>query len=116
MSKSVPLRNPSESQKKPQKKTEKVEQKITLVAMLLLMLVKGYRYGISPLFPPCCRYVPTCSEYAVEAIARYGALRGDGLLSVVSCAAIPLLLAAMTRLNSFFTLSCMRCFQQVKQV
>lgn len=79
MSKSVPLRNPSESQKKPPKKTEKVEQKITLVAMLLLMLVKGYRYGISPLFPPCCRYVPTCSEYAVEAIARYGALRGGWL-------------------------------------
>ncbi len=41
---------------------------------------------------------------------------GDGLLSVVSCVAIPLLLAAMTRLNSFFTLSCMRCSQQVKQV
>ncbi|MCI5191553.1 MAG: membrane protein insertion efficiency factor YidD [Candidatus Electrothrix sp. AU1_5] len=79
MSKSVPLRNPRESQKKPQKKTEKVEQKITLVATLLLMLVKGYRYGISPLFPPCCRYVPTCSEYAVEAIARYGALRGGWL-------------------------------------
>jgi hypothetical protein len=79
MSKSVPLRNPRESQKKPQKKTEKVEQKITLVATLLLILLKGYRYGISPLFPPCCRYVPTCSEYAVEAIARYGALRGGWL-------------------------------------
>ncbi|MCI5128390.1 MAG: membrane protein insertion efficiency factor YidD [Candidatus Electrothrix sp. AUS3] len=79
MCKSGPLRNPSESQKKPPKKTEKVGQKITLVAILLLMLVKGYRYGISPLFPPCCRYVPTCSEYAVEAIARYGALRGGWL-------------------------------------
>ncbi|MCW5212716.1 membrane protein insertion efficiency factor YidD [Desulfobulbus sp. TB] len=54
-------------------------QKISLVAILLLMLVKGYRYGISPLFPPCCRYVPTCSEYAVEAIARYGALHGGWL-------------------------------------
>jgi putative membrane protein insertion efficiency factor len=50
-----------------------------LAASFLLLLVKGYRYGISPLFPPSCRYVPTCSEYAVEAIARYGALHGGWL-------------------------------------
>ncbi len=54
-------------------------KKTGLAAFLLLFLVKGYRYGISPLFPPSCRYVPTCSEYAVEAIARYGALRGGWL-------------------------------------
>jgi putative membrane protein insertion efficiency factor len=47
-----------------------------LAAKFCLLLVKGYRYGISPLFPPSCRYVPTCSEYAAEAVARYGALRG----------------------------------------
>ena len=41
-----------------------------------LLLVKGYQYLISPLFPPCCRYIPTCSEYAVEAVTRYGAIRG----------------------------------------
>ncbi|MDU9049181.1 MAG: membrane protein insertion efficiency factor YidD [Candidatus Electrothrix sp. Rat3] len=50
-----------------------------MAAMVLLLLIKGYRYGISPLSPPSCRYVPTCSEYAVEAIARYGALRGSWL-------------------------------------
>jgi putative membrane protein insertion efficiency factor len=55
------------------------KKKTGIAAMFLLLLVKGYRYGISPLFPPCCRYVPTCSEYAVEAIARYGALRGGWL-------------------------------------
>ncbi|MCI5131615.1 MAG: membrane protein insertion efficiency factor YidD [Candidatus Electrothrix sp. EH2] len=47
--------------------------------MFLLLLVKGYRYWISPLFPPSCRYVPTCSEYAVEAVSRYGALHGGWL-------------------------------------
>ena len=55
------------------------KKKTGFAAFFLLLLVKGYRYGISPLFPPSCRYVPTCSEYAVEAIARYGALRGGWL-------------------------------------
>jgi putative membrane protein insertion efficiency factor len=55
------------------------KKKTGIAAMFLLLLVKGYRYGISPLFPPSCRYVPTCSEYAVEAIVRYGALRGSWL-------------------------------------
>jgi putative membrane protein insertion efficiency factor len=38
-----------------------------------------YRKGISPHFPPSCRFVPTCSEYAMEAIDRYGLVRGVGL-------------------------------------
>ena len=46
------------------------------VAKCCLLLIKVYRYGISPFFPPCCRYIPTCSEYAAEAVARYGAVRG----------------------------------------
>ena len=41
-----------------------------------LLLIKGYQYGISPLFPPSCRYTPTCSEYAAQAVSRYGALKG----------------------------------------
>ncbi|EJO23367.1 YidD family protein [Selenomonas sp. FOBRC6] len=43
---------------------------------LLLLLVHIYRSCISPLFPPSCRYYPTCSAYALEAIERYGAWRG----------------------------------------
>jgi len=41
----------------------------------------GYKRWISPMFPPACRYVPTCSEYAAEAVVRLGVLRGS-LLAV----------------------------------
>ena len=43
---------------------------------LALGLLRLYKRWISPAFPPSCRYVPTCSEYAMEAVERYGALRG----------------------------------------
>ncbi len=46
---------------------------------LLLLLIRFYRRCISPLFPPCCRFTPTCSQYAMEAIGKYGALRGGYL-------------------------------------
>ena len=38
-----------------------------------------YKRAVSPMLPPACRYVPTCSEYAAEAISRYGCLRGSWL-------------------------------------
>lgn len=46
---------------------------------LFLYLIRFYQKYISPAFPPCCRYTPTCSQYAYEAISRYGALRGGWL-------------------------------------
>jgi len=46
----------------------------------VLGLLRGYKWMISPFLPPACRYVPTCSEYAVEAVEEYGALRG-GLMA-----------------------------------
>jgi putative membrane protein insertion efficiency factor len=46
-----------------------------------LQLLRGYKWAVSPMFPPACRYVPTCSEYAMEAVERYGALRG-GLMAL----------------------------------
>ena len=46
---------------------------------LLLWLIQFYRVAISPMHRPCCRYIPTCSQYAVEAIEKYGALKGGWL-------------------------------------
>ena len=48
---------------------------------VFLWLIRFYRKYISPCKRPCCRFVPTCSEYAYEAISKYGALKG-GLLAL----------------------------------
>lgn len=42
-------------------------------------LIRVYQYAISPYLPPHCRYTPSCSAYAVEAINRFGIVRGGGL-------------------------------------
>jgi uncharacterized protein len=54
---------------------------------ILISLLKFYKAAISPWLPPSCRFVPTCSEYALEAIQRYGPLRGSamGLRRVLRC-------------------------------
>ena len=46
---------------------------------LLLALIRFYRTCISPYTPPACRFTPTCSQYAMEAIEKYGAARGGWL-------------------------------------
>ena len=46
---------------------------------LLIALVKFYRNSISPHTSPSCRFVPTCSQYALEALEKYGALKGTWL-------------------------------------
>jgi len=51
------------------------------VKRLLLALIRFYRRHISPHFPPSCRYIPSCSAYAMEAIEKYGAAKG-GLLAL----------------------------------
>jgi putative membrane protein insertion efficiency factor len=51
----------------------------TYAKFVTLHLLRAYKWTISPLLPPACRYVPTCSEYAMEAVERYGALRGGGM-------------------------------------
>ena len=49
------------------------------VTRVFLFLIDVYRRYISPLKSPCCRYIPTCSESAMIAIERYGAMRGGWL-------------------------------------
>ena len=46
---------------------------------VLIFLVKFYRKWISPMRRPCCRYIPTCSQYALQALEKYGALKGGWL-------------------------------------
>ena len=43
---------------------------------VLIFFIRAYKLLISPLLPPSCRFTPTCSEYAMQAIQKYGALRG----------------------------------------
>lgn len=49
------------------------------MSKLLLLLIKAYRYGISPLLGRSCRFFPTCSEYALQAVEKYGAAHGGWL-------------------------------------
>lgn len=46
---------------------------------IMLGMIRFYRRFISPMFPPCCRFTPTCSVYAIQAIEKYGALKGGYL-------------------------------------
>ena len=45
----------------------------------ILRMIRFYQTAMSPLFPPRCRYIPTCSEYALQAVEKYGPLRGGFL-------------------------------------
>jgi hypothetical protein len=55
--------------------------------LVVLQVLRAYKWAISPMFPPACRYIPTCSDYAMEAVDRYGALRGSAmtLLRLLRC-------------------------------
>jgi len=52
-----------------------------MMRRLFLAIIRFYQRHISPGLPRCCKYLPTCSQYAVEAIEKYGALKG-GLLAL----------------------------------
>ena len=54
---------------------------------VLIALVRFYRSAVSPYRRPCCRYYPTCSQYALDALNKYGALKGGWLafLRILRC-------------------------------
>lgn len=54
---------------------------------LFILIIKFYQKNISPLFPPSCRYYPTCSVYTIGCINRFGAFRGSilGFLRILRC-------------------------------
>lgn len=47
-----------------------------ILSRLLLLPIYFYKYSISPMLPPSCRYTPTCSEYAIQAIKKHGPFKG----------------------------------------
>ncbi|MBD3304836.1 membrane protein insertion efficiency factor YidD [candidate division KSB3 bacterium] len=51
----------------------------SMMQHILIRMITMYRTWISPLMPPACRFYPTCSEYGLQAITRYGALKGSWL-------------------------------------
>lgn len=52
---------------------------------LLRLIIRVYRYFVSPMLPRSCRFHPSCSEYAEEALAQHGALRGSWLAAKRLC-------------------------------
>jgi putative membrane protein insertion efficiency factor len=56
-----------------------VRRLLALPRRALVLVIRGYQKVISPALPPSCRFYPSCSQYAIEAIARHGALRGSWL-------------------------------------
>ncbi len=52
-----------------------------IAGRIAIALVRFYQKAISPYFPSCCRFRPTCSQYAITAIERFGAIRG-GLMAI----------------------------------
>jgi len=64
---------------------EKKEQ--TAVQKVFISMVRAYQDGISPYLGPHCRYFPTCSQYYIEAVQKYGAIKGSwlGMKRILRC-------------------------------
>jgi putative membrane protein insertion efficiency factor len=56
---------------------------------LVIMLIKGYQNYLSPFLAPSCRFAPTCSSYAIEALKKYGVLKGLWLTALRLCKCHP---------------------------
>lgn len=71
---------------------------------VLIACIHFYQRFISPLFPPTCRYYPTCSTYAIQAITRHGAIKGTlmGMARILRCN--PLVPGGRDPVPDYFTL------------
>ena len=60
---------------------------MNIITQILIKLIKGYKYLISPLLGQSCRYLPTCSEYSIEALKEFGLIKGSfmSLKRILSC-------------------------------
>ena len=66
---------------------------MNIITKILIKLIKGYKFLISPLLGQSCRYLPTCSEYSIEALKEFGLIKGSfmSLKRILSCHPIKLL-------------------------
>ena len=60
---------------------------MNIFTKILIKLIKGYKFFISPLLGPSCRYLPTCSEYSIESLKTFGLAKGTflSLKRILSC-------------------------------
>ena len=60
---------------------------MNILTIILIKLIKGYKYLISPLIGDTCRYLPTCSEYSIEELKKFGLLKGlyISFKRIISC-------------------------------
>ena len=60
---------------------------MNIITQILIKLIKGYKFLISPLLGQSCRYLPTCSEYSIEALKEFGLIKGGfiSLKRILSC-------------------------------
>lgn len=60
---------------------------MSILARAAVLMIRGYQVTLSPLLPAACRYQPSCSAYTIEAVERYGALRGAwlGVRRILRC-------------------------------
>ncbi len=47
-----------------------------MIKTIVLSMIRGYQRGLSPLLPKSCRFIPTCSEYALQAVKKHGVIKG----------------------------------------
>ncbi len=50
-----------------------------MIGRILILIARGWQLGPSRILPPSCRYAPSCSEYAIQAVRKYGAVKGSWL-------------------------------------
>lgn len=60
---------------------------LAIPRQLVVLVIRGYQRFISPALPPACRFTPSCSQYTLEAVSRYGVVRGGwlGLRRIARC-------------------------------
>ena len=66
---------------------------MNILTHIIIKFIKGYKFLISPLFGHSCRYLPTCSEYSIEALKEFGLIKGTlmSLKRILSCHPIKIL-------------------------